>query len=190
MKPSFVGIGAQKCASTWLYDILADHPSVALGDDKELDFFSNYFDRGYQWYEERLADDATKLTGEVSPSYFHGVDVPARIFDYDPTMRLILFLRDPIERAMSNHKHEIRIGHLAGDDLSFERGLENNPSYIEQGLYGSHLARWLEFFPRQQIHIVSFDSVITDGAKVAKGIYEFLEIETGHVSVALEKKSY
>ena len=64
-------------------------------------------------------------------------------------MKLILFLRNPLDRLISNHKHEIRVSHLAGNELSVEFGLMNNPSYVEQGLYATHLERWLEYFPKE-----------------------------------------
>ena len=154
VKPAFIGIGAQKCASTWLYNILADHPEVWLSEKKELDFFSYYYDYGFQWYERNFESDESLVAGEVSPSYFHGKGVPKRVFEYDANLRLILFLRDPIERAISNHKHEVRIGHFRGSDLSFERGLKNNPSYISQGLYATHLEKWLEYFPKDWLLFV------------------------------------
>jgi len=190
MKPTFIGIGAQKCASTWLYDVLADHPQVSLSDAKELDFFSNCFDYGFQWYERHFKPHPGAVAaGEVSPSYFHGLSAPSRVHAYNPDMRLIAFLREPFARALSNHKHEVRTGHLQGDDLSFEFGLENNPSYVEQGLYATHLSRWLEHFPREQLLIVLFDDVYSDGAAVARRVYEFLQIDGDHVSAALHERS-
>jgi hypothetical protein len=190
MKPNFIGIGAQKCASTWLYDILADHPQVGLSSAKEIDFFSNFFDYGAEWYERNFADAGGRVArGEISPSYFHGVSVPERVHAYDPDMRLILFVREPIARAISNHKHEVRIGHLQGDDLSFEYGLANNPMYIEQGRYATHLERWLQYFPREQLLIVLFDDVHADGASVARRVYEFLGVDSAHISAALGERS-
>lgn len=190
MKPSFIGIGAQKCASTWLYDILADHPQVGLSAAKEVDFFSNFYDYGLQWYERQFPDAAdARAVGEISPSYFHGVSVPERIRAYDPDMRLILFVREPVARAVSNHKHEVRIGHLQGADLTFEFGLANNPMYVDQGRYATHLERWLKHFPREQLLVVLFEEIRSDGPGVARRVYEFLGIDTGHVSAALGERS-
>ncbi len=189
-KPNFLGIGAQKCASTWLYDILSDHPEVCLSDTKELDYFSNFYDFGFQWYEKQFdPQPGQRVVGEVSPSYFHNLSAPQRVRDYAADMRLIVFLREPVQRAISNHKHEVRIGHFGGDDLSFESGLKNNPQYIEQGLYATHLERWLRYFDSQQLMVVFFDEVVADGADVAKRIYEFLGIDTGHVPAALSQRS-
>jgi hypothetical protein len=189
-KPNFLGIGAQKCASTWLYDILSDHPEACLSNTKELDFFSNFYDFGYQWYERQFEPNASaRVMGEVSPSYFHHTTAPQRVRDYAPNMQLIVFLREPVQRALSNHKHEVRIGHFSGTDLSFEKGLQNNPQYIEQGLYATHLERWLRYFDRQQLLVVLFDDVVADGSAVARRIYEFLRIDVQHVPAALSQRS-
>lgn len=190
MRPTFIGIGAQKCASTWLYDILADHPDVALSTIKEIDFFSHYYDRGFQWYERHFpVQPGARAVGEISPSYFHEPPVPARVKSCAPDAKIIVFLRDPVERAISNHKHEIRIGHFQGQDLSLDAGLANNPMYIEQGRYMTHLARWFDYFPREQVLIVLFDDITADPQGAARRVYEFLGIDGDHRSRALTIKS-
>src|SRR5512145_3457050 len=82
-RPTYVGIGAQKCASTWLHRMLEAHPQVCVPAVKEVDFFSYRYDRGYQWYERRLTtgSDGTVRTarGEISPSYFCEPSVPERL---------------------------------------------------------------------------------------------------------------
>ena len=189
-RPNFIGIGAQKCASTWLYEILADHPQACLAEEKELDFFSYHYDHGYQWYENSFSEEANvSLVGEISPSYFNSPSAPERIREYDPDVRLILCLRDPIDRALSNHRHEVRIGNLQGDDLSFENGLRNNPQYVDQGLYATHLERWLKHFDRRQILIILFDDVEADPQNIARQVYTFLGIDTQHESAALKEAS-
>jgi hypothetical protein len=174
----FVCIGAQKCATTWLHDVLATHPDVAMPHEvKEVDFFSAKFDRGYQWYERHFAPDtAARLRGEVSPSYLCSTDAPARVKAYNPAMKIVLIARDPIARAISNHKHEVRIGHLVGDDLSFETGLANNPMYVEQGLYATHLGRWLEFFPGNQVLVLKFETLKTEPSSALAEVCEFLGV--------------
>jgi hypothetical protein len=190
MRPNFICIGAQKCATTWLHDVLSDHPQVCLGSTKEIDFFSYFYDFGFEWYERQFACAGTPVAvGEVSPSYFHSLSAPPRIFSYDRAMRLVLMLRDPVERALSNHKHEVRIGHLTGTDLSFEFGIRNNPSYVEQGRYATHLERWLGYFPRAQLLVLLFEDVVADPAAAARAAYEFLGIDGGHVSKAVSARS-
>lgn len=187
----FLGIGAQKCASTWLYDILADHPEVCLPrETKEIDFFSYWYDFGFQWYERQFEmAPRNKIIGEVSPSYFHNIAVPHRVAAYNPDTLVIVFLREPVARLISNHKHEVRTGHIRGPDLSLENGLRNNPSYIEQGKYATHLARWFEALPQEQFLIMTFDEIVANTEEMARRIYDFLSIDPSHRSRALHLKS-
>lgn len=186
----FVGIGAQKCATTWIYDILRDHPQVGLSVNKEVNFFSQFYDHGYQWYERQFGEaPGATIFGEFSPSYFNDPAVPARVARYSPEIRLILSLRDPVERAISNHRHEVRVGHFQGDDLSLEAGLANNPSYVDQGLYATHLRRWLESFPLDRCLILLFDDIQTDPDGVARRVYSFLGVDPEHRSEALNAPS-
>jgi hypothetical protein len=176
-RPTYVGIGAQKCASTWLHRILAAHPQVCVPAVKELDFFSYRYDHGYQWYEHWFAR-AALARGEVSPSYFHEPAVPGRVAQYLPHAKILLTLRDPVQRALSNHRHEVRVGHVTGD-LSFEAGLANNPMYVEQGLYATHLRRWLCHFPREQLLVVTVDDIERDPLAVSRAVYAFIGVDAG-----------
>ncbi|WP_295607077.1 sulfotransferase domain-containing protein [uncultured Lamprocystis sp.] len=186
----FVGIGVQKCATTWLYDILLDHPNVALSKRKELDFFSYHFGRGYQWYEEQFpADRHGCLVGEISPSYFVDANVPERLQAYAPEANLIVSLRDPVERAVSNHRHEVRLGNFHGDDLSFEAGLANNPLYLEQSRYGTYLQRWLRHIPVSRMLFLFQEDIDRDPQVIAQQVYRFLDVDDRHVSNAVEGRS-
>lgn len=151
---TFIGIGAQKCASTWLYGVLQQCAAVKVSDIKEVDFFSYYFDRGYEWYERNF-HDAPEAThrGDISPSYFIHPDAAARAAAYNPDMQVFVTLRDPVKRAFSNHLHEVRKEHISGDNLVFETAMANNPLYKDQGRYAHHLARWYDHFPAEQIHL-------------------------------------
>lgn len=186
LQPTFIGIGAQKCASTWIYSILKDHPEVSLGTPKEINFFSYYYDYGVQWYLKHFTPrPEARAVGEISPSYFHEPTVPHRLKSSFPDVKILVSLRDPVERVISNHKHEVRTGHFRGEDLSLEAGLANNPMYIEQGRYATHLSRWLEFFPQDQLLIILFDDVLAKPAAVAQTIYRFLGIDEHHRSAGL-----
>ncbi|MDD5363780.1 MAG: sulfotransferase [Gallionellaceae bacterium] len=190
MKPTFIGIGAQKCASSWLYDILADHPEVALSEKKELDFFSYHYENGYSWYESQFPNKASaKAVGEISPSYFNEASVPERVQLYSPGLRILLSLRDPVERALSQHRHMIRVGAVSGPDFGFETALADNPSYFDQGRYATHLSRWLACFPKDQVLVVLMDDIRKSPEGTARRVYEFLNIDPDHRSAALYEKS-
>ena len=165
---TFIGIGSQKCATTWLAAMLRQCPDVLISRDKEVDFFSHRFDRGFEWYDRHFASDpARRHRGEISPSYFIHRDAPARAAAYDPGLQIFVILRDPVARAYSNHLHEVRKGHVSGVNLNFETALDNNPLYREQGRYATHLRRWFEWFPPGQVHVLFQEDIDCDGAAAA-----------------------
>lgn len=189
MRPSFIGIGAQKCASSWLYRVLEQHPEVGVSGEKEVDFFSYRFDHGYRWYESKFSHcRGKKAIGEVSPSYFCEPAAPARVHRFLPSARILVSLRDPVERALSNHRHEVRVGHIDDGDLSFDAGLANNPMYVEQGRYATHLKRWLEYFPPERILVVLMEDIGRDPRAVVRSVYEFLSIDPSYVPENLSRR--
>lgn len=190
MKPNFIGLGGQKCASTWLYEVLRDHPEVYVSTPKEIDFFSSHYENGFQWYERSFsAANGKRAIGEISPSYLPDRDAPLRACEYNPGFRLVVSLRDPVERAYSNHLHEIRLGHYSGDDLSFEAGLANNPMYVEQSRYARHLACWLRHFPRGQLLVVLQEEIAAHPRQEARRLYEFLGIDAQHAPASVATRA-
>lgn len=178
--PTFVGVGVQKCATSWLHETLNSHPGIFTSDTKEVEFFTAFYDRGYEWYERHFADGAdAPARGETSPSYFYHPDAPARVRAYDPEMRVIVIFRDPVARAFSNHLHELRAGHLASTD-DFDEGLENNPCYLEQSRYAKHFRRWVEAFPPEQILALLFEDIVADPDGSVRRVYAFLGVDADH----------
>lgn len=170
--------------------MLDAHPDVfmAHAEDKDLRFFSAAYDYGHAWYERHFeGGSGAKLRGEFSTSYFYCKDAPERVHRYHAGMRLVLSLRDPVARLISHHKHEIRLGRVT-DDLSLERGIESNPSYIEQSLYFSQLSRWLEHFPMSSIHVVIFEKMFVDPARSVRELYEFVGAAPSFMPATLHER--
>ncbi|UWS06172.1 sulfotransferase domain-containing protein (plasmid) [Phaeobacter inhibens] len=185
--PTIVGIGAQKCASTFIHAALGAHPDAAVSDPKELDFFSAYFDRGYQWYCSHFAHGADKpVRFEASPSYFYDPRCPDRLNAFDPTIKVVCLLRDPVARAYSNHLHEVIKGHIP--PLPFHEGLANNPAYLEQGLYSRHLGRWLAALGRDRVLVMLAEEISADPVTAAQRVYRFAGLDDGHVSPVLHER--
>ncbi len=185
----FLGIGAQKAGTTWLHRMLGAHPEIfmAQAEDKDLRFFNAAYDRGYVWYERHFEAGArARRRGEFSTSYFYSGDAPERVRRYNPEIRLVLSLRDPVKRLISHHKHEIRVGRVS--DLSLEHGIENNPSYVEQSLYHAQLCRWLAHFPASSLHVVIFEELFRDPARALRELYEFVGVSPDFTPPALHEK--
>lgn len=185
--PNIIGIGAQKCASTWMHTAMGLHPQIGASTPKEIHFFSNFFNYGFDWYEAKFASIAAKpIRFEASPSYFHDPRAPERIRNYNPKMQLIVLFRDPVERAYSSHLHEINKAHIS--PMPFSQGLKNNPEYIEQGRYATHLERWLKIFPRDQILVMFTEEIAKDPAAAAKTAYAFVGADTDFESSVLRER--
>lgn len=187
--PNFIGIGVQKCATSWLHETLNAHPAIFTSDTKEVEFFTAFYDRGYEWYESHFAEGGeAPARGETSPSYFYHPEAPARVRAYRPEMKIIVIFRDPVRRAFSNHLHELRMRHLTSS-RAFETGLANNPCYVEQGRYATHMARWVEAFPRTQILALLFEEITADPQSAVRQVYEFLGVDADFTSDDLGRKS-
>jgi len=189
-KPTFLGVGAQKCASTWVHRILDGHPKVSVSDPKELDFFSCYFDRGYGWYEQFFAGAGDAIAvGETSPSYFYNEAAIERACAYNPAFKILVCLRDPIERMYSNHLHEVRKGHIAGVDLSFEAGMALNPMYFHQSLYARHLKKWLAAFGAENVLVLLQEDIARDPRAEAARVCAFLGIDADFDSEFFDRRA-
>ncbi|MFV1599070.1 MULTISPECIES: sulfotransferase domain-containing protein [unclassified Phaeobacter] len=185
--PTLVGIGAQKCASTFIHAALGAHPDAAVSDPKELDFFSAYFDRGYQWYRSHFSHGADKTVRfEASPSYFYDPRCPDRLNAFDPNIKVICLLRDPVTRAYSNHLHEVIKGHIP--PLPFHDGLANNPAYLEQGFYSRHLGRWLDTLGHDRVLVLLAEEISADPVAAAQTVYRFAGLDDSHSSPVLHER--
>ena len=188
--PTFIGIGVQKCATSWLHEVLQAHDQVFTSEPKEIDFFSAFYDRGYEWYERHFEPGATQAQrGETSPSYFYHPAVPERIRQYNPDAKIIVVFRDPVDRAFSNHLHELRKWHFTASE-HFEDGLRNNPCYLEQSRYATNMERWYATFPKEQILPLIFEEITQDQEASIRRVYEFLEVDPdGSVDLVRSKSN-
>ena len=102
--PTFLILGAQKCGTTSLHSLLAQHPEICMSEPKETNFFNIHFDRGLEYYRETFFNSwkGHKAVGEASPSYFFLPYVPERIAAALPGVKMMVILRDPVKRAFSH----------------------------------------------------------------------------------------
>jgi hypothetical protein len=190
MKLDFFGIGAQRSATTWLFECLLEHPDIRGADmpaNKELNFFNHNYEKGYAWYHKRFKFGPWK-TGEYSVLYYFDESVPGRIYRYNPDIKLILSLRNPIDRAFSQHKHEVQRGRIPEGLYGFWDALALNPTYIEQGKYAILLERYLEYFKRRQIHIVLYDDITSKPSDVLRDLYRFIGVDETYAPSSTKTK--
>jgi len=212
--PDFIVIGAKRGGTTSLYNYLLEHPSVlplfpGRQHIKGAHYYDSEFARGLRWYRShfpleaggrRLARPATvpAISGEASPYYlFHPLAAERLALDY-PDVRIIVNLRDPVERAYSHYKERCK---HAAEPLGFEEALEAEPgrlrgeaeriigepgyrsvehedhSYLAQGRYLDMLERWFSFFPREQFHISASEDFYADPDRVVNSVWSFLGLQ-------------
>ena len=172
----FVAVGPQKTGTTWLYEVLKNHPKIAFPNDvKETMFFDLNYDKGAQWYISHfLNDDANKICGEIGPSYFDVEYIPERIYSFNPNCKIIITLRDPISRALSLYRHHWARGRVKG---SFQEAVEQMPRILTAGDYAQHIPRWLDLFGEENILILFFDDLTVNPQQIVDDVCSFLEID-------------
>ena len=169
--PDFLYVGTSKAGSTWLFNALARHPDVFLPSDKGLYYFDAHFDRGADWYLEHFRGSGGLVRGEVSHSYLSSPQAPARIAALAPGVRLLVCLREPVDRAFSDY---LDLRKNQQFDGPFAAALERYPRLVDRGRYASHLRRYLEVFPREQLLVQLFDDLRSDPQAYADQVFDFL----------------
>ncbi|MDJ0556593.1 MAG: tetratricopeptide repeat protein [Microcoleaceae cyanobacterium MO_207.B10] len=196
-QPNFLVIGVKKGGTTSIYNYLTQHPQIIPAIKKEIDFWSFYFYRGLDWYRAHfpLIPDSEKfLTGEASPSYFDSPNTPARLFHFFPKIKLILLLRNPVDRAISNYYHEVRSN---PESMSVEEVISSKleklikvssslvqqqdywsyqGDYIASSLYLDWLQKWLTVFRREQLLILKSEDFYNCPASTMKQVFDFLDL--------------
>jgi len=184
MLPNFMGIGAPKAGTTWLFKCLSEHPEVFVAARKETNFFDYAaIDGRMGEYEEHFATAGdARAIGEVSTRYLTSARAPERIKQYIPGARLFVSLRNPVDQVYSHYWHLSRqnFHQWNGDGAprTFEEALERYENrLLEPSLYYSHLQRWLDCFDRSQLHIIFYDDIRDRPGEVLMTLFEFLGVD-------------
>ena len=184
--PNFLYIGTSKAGSTWIFKVLSWHPQIYMYPGKNLGFFSSHFENGYDWYRSRFEPEPNhRAIGEVSHRYLTKEEAPGRIRETLPDVKLLVCLREPVQRSFSDYLDGIKNGKMHG---SFEEELERSPGLINKSRYGTHLGRYLDHFPRDQIHIACFEELRSAPDRFASRIFDFLGVESLAIPDSLRGK--
>lgn len=197
-KLDFVVIGAQKCATTWLYDCLKDHPELNLRNSKNEDIYygSNWMKtNGIEKYFKLFKLDSIHPKGCVSVEYIEDYNSADLLYQQNPTIKIIASLRRPELRAISAYQWYVRkalIPNLSLNEgmnqvlLHYQGKIQNEYSsayknIIERGLYAQRLKQWFTKFPQEQIKIQFFDEVQQNPRLAIADIFQFLGINAEFV---------
>lgn len=177
--PDFVGIGVQKAGTTWWYELLLQHPGISSPESihKERHFFDRFgsvpfgpqdIDHYHGWFPRRQG----VLTGEWTPDYFAYAWTPPLLKRAAPDARLILMLRDPIERFLSGLAHQERAGESTGANAINDA--------MQRGFYNRSLASWQEHFDADQLLVLQYERCVADPVKELHVTYQHLGLPDVH----------
>ncbi len=190
-KVNFLVVGAQKSGTSTLNNYLRQHPGVEMAKRKELHFFDmdrNFDDKvDYEKYHRNFKGDGLKIRGESTPVYMFWQPAMKRIYEYNPDMKIIAVLRNPIERAFS---HWNMVRNLKRDNEDFLFAIKNEEirrremlplqrrkfSYIARGLYSDQIKRIWRYFPKPQTLFIRHEELIENPKKTMDQISEFLGV--------------
>jgi tetratricopeptide (TPR) repeat protein len=195
--PDFLIIGAAKCGTSSLHKYLNHHPQILFPHKKELDFFWQHYDRGIDWYLAQfpaICDRPDFLTGEATPNYIRFPEVARRIQQLHPNIKLIVLLRNPIDRAVSWHYHKLNTG-LNRDYENLEEAIATelkqianfseekiihtgyyNPDNILSSLYIYKVREWMKYFSKEQLLVLKSEDFYENTEVVMRQVFDFLEV--------------
>ncbi|ADL13607.1 sulfotransferase domain-containing protein [Acetohalobium arabaticum] len=191
LKPDFIGIGAMKCATTWLSECLRCHPDIYMSSPKEIHFFSAHYEKELEWYLDHFKEsDNFKIRGEFSTSYLPNNEVPIRIKETLGEVKLLVSLRNPVERFISHYKHYLRDEKLVGNlNLkNYQKSIEKYPELLDRGNYSDQLKKYIENFGFDNIKIIIKENIDSKPKEVLGNVYSFLNVDSNFVPPLVEKK--
>jgi Sulfotransferase domain len=199
--PEFVIIGAPRCGTSAFYTLLTQHPNVERAAKKEVHYFDNQFDKGIEWYRQcfpppKWKDGRSSITGEATPRYLSDPLVPERMAQVVPEARLIVLLRNPVDRAYSHYHLLARRGNetrrfeeaveeelarlLDEDGSNHERHpsvSHSRPSYLlARGVYVDQLLRWRRFYSDEQMLVLKSEDYFKHTTDTLKIVQDFLNL--------------
>ena len=214
MKPDFLIIGSQKCGTSSLLYYLGQHTEIAIPNIKEIHFFDVKYHKGIEWYENQFPDktDVAKITGEATPYYLFHPLVPQRVALHYPEIKIIVLLRNPINRAYSHYWMIKNRGQES--QQTFEKAIEaeaervepeivkilKNPeyrskshqhhSYLSRGKYFEQLQNWFLYFPITNFHFIKTENLLVKPISELEKLYSFLGIKyTDQINLSLQRTS-
>ena len=172
--PNFIYIGPDKAGSSWLHDVLIQHPDIFMTPAKDLYFFDRYYDKGVDWYARHFDKaDEQKIIGEVCQDYLFHPEAAERIQRVLEAPRFMVTLRDPVDRAFSSYLYMLKMGQTPG---TFAQALAARPELLDHGRYGTGLDRFADRFGQQAIYVAVFDDLVADPRAFIADLLSWLEI--------------
>jgi hypothetical protein len=187
--PNFFIVGSRKCAVTSLYVYLQNIPGLYMSPVKELYYFAPNSDKSKQWNKKEYLGffknaNGHIAIGEATAIYLWDPDAPKLIHQTIPHARIVMSLRDPVERAYSQYltamKYSRRKSSFYDELIRSYKNQEkvdgNSPLYVELGKYYDQVKRYFDIFGREQVKVLIFEEWVQDPVKYVNEVLAFLGV--------------
>lgn len=186
IKPNFLYIGIARAGSTWLFDMLRQHPEIYVPPAKDIYYFDQYYEKGFDWYLSHFqAAGKAKAVGELSHDYYFCHEAPARIKENLPEIRLICCLREPVSRLHSGYAYNRTTD--VRRDVSLADYAAREDIALQYDYY-RHLKRFIDTFGRDRLLVVFYEDLLADPAAFIRPIYRFLGVNENFVPPTLHER--
>ncbi|MFC3204453.1 sulfotransferase family protein [Alteromonas oceani] len=181
--PHFIGIGAQRSGTSWMFECFLEHPEIYM-PRKEMQFFNK---RPLSELPEYLSQfkETDKISGEITPDYLSSREAIDGIAEAFPDIKLIVILRNPVERTRSSHNLYKERG-VTSDNTLLE-AIENHSAAYEKSLYGEQIEYLFSKINRDNVKIVFFEDLKTDPIGLIQNIFSFIGVDSSFVPSAANR---
>jgi hypothetical protein len=176
----FLGIGAQKCGTTWLYQHLNRHPQIRFPAGKEIHFWDAKQELGVPWWLGLFPDTPGLRQGEITPAYaFLDLDTIAAVRGAAPRLRVFYSMRNPIARAWSSALMALERAEMSVEEASDRWFIDhfNSRGSRQRGAYLNCIQNWCAVFPREQLQLILFDDIVATPRQVLLDLAGHLGVE-------------
>ena len=219
--PDFIIIGSGRAGTTSLYNYLIQHPNIMSSfshrDQKvaDLHFFEYMISNSTNWYRSHFPTKLSKrfrefrtnspvISGEFTSTYMYHSFVPERIFNLIPSIKLIVILRNPVDKVYSAFSQQFQFKEFTSSfeeyiesEMKRIKIIENEPNFktfnedfesiavpniLRHGIYHTYLKKWLDIFSKKQIYIVDSKDLHDNTQETLDNIFKFLEIPSSNIS--------
>jgi hypothetical protein len=183
MSVDVVHIGPQKSATSWIHSCLVDHPQICTPYNRAIHYYDIHYHRGSEWYKQQFPQKKNvshTMTLDATYSYLRSPVSASRMFGENRNMKIIVCLRNPLQRAFSHFWHEYKKNTLTYHFSDVLHNYDLFASWIETGFYDVHLSRFFELFDTQNILVQKYDDLEDSPVSFYSTICRFLSVDSSH----------
>jgi hypothetical protein len=177
IKLNFLFIGPCKSGSKWLHKVFMKHPNIFVPPIADIYYFDrdDNYRRGEDWYNQyfKNVNEGHIAIGELSHDYINSKKAPMRIKNYNKNMKLIINLRDPIDRSFSEYIAEYNAGWINCD---YSDAVKQYPHLIDNSMYYEKIKHYLNYFDKENILILKFDDLVNNKSDFMEKIFSFIHV--------------